>query len=184
MCLGAPAFAIDAEPHEALDMAGANHGQRLRHAVGVFHQVVRLRTGLDDLIAAGIEREALCLAGQQTLMETLRQAEPTAGGGQAFFALSAEMVLVDGGGQRVPVQLSSGERCASLLATLDRSATPGDPWLGRWLIPRHARTLEAHLVAGRYLLWVHIRDADDEKRVCTILLRHSEFPVQVHDLAL
>ena len=165
-------------------MAGANHGQRLRHAVGVFHQVIRLRTGLEDLIAAGIEREALCLAGQQALMETLRQAEPTAGGDEAFFALSADTVLVDGAGQRVPVRLSSGERCARLLASLDRSTMPGDPWLDRWLLPRHARTLEAHLVAGRYLLWVRIRDADDEKRVCTILLRHSEFPVQVHDLAI
>ena len=165
-------------------MGGANHGQRLRHAVGVFHQIIRLRTGLADLIGAGIEREALCLAGQQALMETLAQAESAPDGGKASFALSAETVLVDSQGLRVPVLLSSGERCERLLTILDRDAVPGDPWLGRWLIPRHARTLEAHLVAGRYLLWVRIRDADDEKRVCTILLRHSEFPVQVHDLTL
>lgn len=161
-------------------MAGANDGQRTRHAVGVFHRAATLRSSLSDLMTAGTECDALCLAAQQALMGSL---EPPDGGvGEIFAGLSSDTIFVERDGRSVPVRIASGARCGKLVAILDGGGTAGRPWLGQSLIPRHARTLEDHLVAGRYLLWVRLFDAEDEKRVCTILLKHSEFPVQVHDL--
>ena len=169
-------------------MAEANHGQKSRQAVGVFHRVVKLRYSLTDLTAAGIESEALCLAGQKALLESLDphrrpQQDDTEAGSRVLAALTAKRLIIDRAGSGAPIGLSSSEFGEMLRTSLPEADRTDSRWLERWLIPQHARTLENHLAAGRYLLWVGIRDPEDEKRVCTILLKHSDFPVQVHDLA-
>ncbi len=165
-------------------MADSTHGQKPRYAVGVFHRVASLRRGLQDLIDAAVEASALCLAGQQQLMENAGSHETAGEGGDLLAGLTRDSVVVSGDGEGFPLRVSSSSLAEQLAGGDHEGKARDSRWLERWLIPRHARALESHLAAGRYLLWVRIRDADDEKRICTILLEHSDFPIQVHDLAL
>lgn len=51
-------------------------------------------------------------------------------------------------------------------------------------LPRHyARQLARKLEEGAVLLFVRVRDPDEEKRASLTLLEHSDGAVQVHDLS-
>lgn len=81
-----------------------------------------------------------------------------------------------------PVSTSAGV-LADLL--LQGGAGPGKSIgavLRAWMPEKHSRFLEEQIGNGKLLLWVQIADPDHEAAVCRVLLEHSPYRVQVHDL--
>ena len=56
------------------------------------------------------------------------------------------------------------------------------PLLRRWLSARSGAFLMDRIEDGELLLWVSVRDGEQEAQVCRTFLKHSRHRVQVHDL--
>ncbi len=151
--------------------ADAIPGSRfLRHAVGVLETPDEIERTLQDLAGAGIQRSVISLT-----------AAPERLG-----------IMVDGaqgGWVELGVRSRSGARLASCgplserllrLCAVEQAAI--DALLARWLPGVNASFLAEQIDAGRVLLWVYLRSAEEEKRACGVLLANSRHRVEVHDL--
>ena len=164
-------------------MAFSTYDQKSRHAVGVFQEITSLQLSLQRLIQSGVRRKALCLAAQRNSIEDLGHYGGVGGPGDDLLGLMRDIIEFASGNGRSQIRLSRSGLADCMGGWPPHGGSLSGQWLERWLIPRHARMLENHLAAGRYLLWVRIYNAEDEKRVCTILLTHSQFSIHVHDFA-
>ncbi len=142
----------------------------LRHAVGVLETADEVDGTLDELSVAGIGHSVVSLTAPLDVSGTVSWKRP-------------------GDWVELGVRSRSGARLASCgplsealvrLCTIEEAAI--DALLARWLPGVNARFLAEQFDFGRILLWVHLLDADDERRACGVLLGNSRHGVQVHDL--
>lgn len=146
-------------------------GGFLRNAVAVFEDSRSLDLAVEALRDTGIQPDRLSLLAPE------RSAADGSGQSSGIAAL--------GPGEAAGEKLSSsgllGEDLGRLLRTANDSLGAA---LSTWLPGASARFLAKQLEAGNLVLWVHLRDAPEERRVCSLLLDLSGHSVQVHDLRL
>jgi hypothetical protein len=139
--------------------------QQLRQAVAVFDDRTKLDLARSEIEKFGPDGSDITLfAGRCSLAD--------------------EVELAQIGLVRTSVPIFSSE---GRLAEFFRLAGAGPgvkikPILQSLIPAKHAAFLEQRLEAGEILLWIGIRDAEHEAAVCRILLKHSPYRVQVHDL--
>ena len=163
-------------------MAKRSKGAKHRHVVAVFHDGARLREALRALDLGGVRASNLCLlAGQKTVEDRLH---PSLEGASRDILSSLLNAMAETGTvyRFGPVLVSAGSLANFFSKSQHEKPKAVGSLLERWLLFRHAVCLQEELDAGGCLLWVRVRDGEEERRACGILLRHSERPVQVHDL--
>lgn len=145
----------------------------------------------DQLKQAG---EALAKITQGSLETTVVACRSALGGASSFHPPrhepggelpsedSANFIEIGAVRSSDPV-LSSAGTLTDLLS--DAGAQPGvsmSSLFETWIPRRQSAFLEEQLGAGRVLLWVQIRDPDQEARICRTLLTNSPYRVQVYDM--
>lgn len=81
-----------------------------------------------------------------------------------------------------PVLSSAGTLTDLLSAAGAQPGVSMSSVLETWIPRKQSAFLEEQLGAGRVLLWVHIRDPDQEAQICRTLLTHSPYRVQAYDM--
>jgi hypothetical protein len=148
----------------------------LRFAVGTFDSWEEVRDALDDLRSRGLVLDSFnCVAlerlfADKTIMAPDRQ---PVGVEVLPFLESSKLIACTSG----PLTLALMEKIRSGARCLKDA-------LGHWLIPRHAAHFQGAVEAGKILLWIRVRDADEERHAYRTLLAHSSNSVGVHDLML
>jgi hypothetical protein len=177
---------------------------KVREAVGVFHDEHALRTAADELMVAGFDRSALnLLASERAVQEKLGhdytkvgeiedddttprlayigrdsrvESEAALAGGLAYVgAVSAIGAIV----------ASGGTIAAALIGAAAAVGTGGviGAFLGRFIDRHHARYLEDQLDRGGLLLWVATKTPEQEQKATELLERNGAADVHVHDLS-
>ena len=177
--------------------------EKVREAVGVFHDRESFRTAVDDLMSAGFDRAELSLlAGEQSVEDKLGHAyrrvqeledEPTVP--RAAYvgnhSLAEGRTGVIGGLAYIGAMVGAGAVVASggtLAAAVAAAALAGGGggliggWLARFLGRDYAEALQKQLDHGGLLLWVQVRDQAREERALDILRRNGAADVHVHEL--
>lgn len=80
------------------------------------------------------------------------------------------------------VVCSAGPVAEQLSAKVSVGAQSLESALTTWLIPRHAAQLQQTVNNGQIVVWVQLRDPEDERRACRTLLTGGCHSVGVHDL--
>jgi hypothetical protein len=177
--------------------------ERVREAVGVFHDRDSFRTAVDHLMSAGFDRAELSLlAGEQAVEDKLghdyRRVQELADDPKvpraayvSHHSLAEGKTGVIGGLAYIGAVVGAGAAVASggtLAAAVAAAALAGGGgglvggWLARFLGQDHARLLQEQLDRGGLLLWVHVRDQAHEQRALEILKRNGAEDVHVHEL--
>ena len=182
----------------------AEAGQdKVREAVGVFHDRESFVNAVDDLMSAGFDRADLSLlAGEQAVEEKLgrdyRRIEELADDPKvpraayvSHHTLAEGKTAVIGGLAYIGAVVGAGAAVASggtLAAAIAAAALAGGGsglvggWLAQFLGQDHAASLQEQLERGGLLLWVHVRDQEREERALEILKRAGGTHVHVHEL--
>lgn len=162
-------------------MAASMRGPKIRQAVGVFYEADRLQQTLDALTTAGVDRGDLAiLAGRETVDTKIRTYLEKMDSGVLRDLLQA-MIVVGPVSQAGPLFISRGH-LAEFLSRANKDEATAKPFPDGHLSDRHASFLRAQLDAGACLLWVTIRNGDEEKTAGGALLKYSRHQVQMHDL--
>ena len=143
---------------------------KLRIAVGIFHDVTRLRDALDGLAASGCSGDDIVLlydagAMDGRLEEQLANIEQTITG--------SIQRLMRSSGRTKPEQ----SRVKHPALTRDQI-----PHFEIWLPSQYARKLGDHLRHSGCVLFCNALSEIQEQAIARVLLRHSADPVQFHDL--
>jgi hypothetical protein len=184
---------------ETLDMSVESS----REAIGVFHDERNLQKAADELLIAGFDRSAFSLlAGHHAVENKLGhayqkvvdieddgqapriayigsdsrvEAKGAAVGGLAYVGavVSCGMVVASGGTALVAVAAAAA---AGGVGGLIGAA------LARFMDKHHARYLEVQLEKGGLLLWVHVKDGEQERLAMQILQRNGAEDVHMHGL--
>ncbi len=141
-----------------------------RHAVAVLDTAEQIHETLGQLSDAGIGHSAVSLMAPLGVSGTVCGKRP---------GDWAELGVRSSSGAGLA---SCGPLSESLLRLCSIEEAAIDVLLARWLPAVNAGFLAGQLDLGRVLLWVHLLDADDERRACGVLLSNSRHGVQVHDL--
>jgi len=156
---------------------------RLRQAVGSFDDAAALDTTAHILVDQGVARPDLTvLVGKEALDAKLLphvKTDPTSD-------LNVALKSMNTVGSTNPDGLllaSAGMFGDFLFAASSNEVESSDPFLSNWLPNRHADYLHQQLDAGAALLWVNVRNGQEERRAGTALLRHSRHQVQMHDFS-
>lgn len=156
----------------------------LRNAVAFFADRRSLGQALEALRANGIDCERLSLIAPSSFALARRDRPATAeeaGGGALGQATWTALGRTTGSGEA----LSSAGLLADDLKRLLRCAGDGlAQALTRWLPLSAAQFIGRQIETGQLVLWVHLHDALEERRVCSLLLDVSRNTVQVHDLRI
>lgn len=156
---------------------------RLRQAVGTFHDAAPLHNVAQVLTDRGVEPADLTvLVGHETL-DTKLLPHVSANPGTVLDKALTSMSVIGATQGAGPLLVSSGAFGDRLVAAATDKAQSSEPFLARWLPPRHAAYLHEQLDAGAALLWAHVRNGEEEKRAGTALLKHSQHQVQMHDFS-
>jgi hypothetical protein len=175
----------------------------VREAVGIFNRPVDLQDAIDELLSSGFHRAELgLLASEQAVKEKLGHRhekvsmladDPTVPRaayvsteaiGDAEGGLIGGLVYV-GAMAAAGAIVASGGTLAALVAGAALAGGAGGligSILAKWVGDRHAHHLQEQMDRGGLLLWVRIREAEDEKRAVEILKKHSGSEVHVHAL--
>jgi hypothetical protein len=160
--------------------------QRVREAVGVFHDEKSLQSAVDELLIADFDRSYLSLlAGNAAVEEKLghvyeKVAELEDDSRAAYQALA----YVGAIGAVGAIVASGGTIAAAILGAVAAGGTGGviGGYLARFLDQHHATYLQDQLDRGGLLLWVRVPDPEHEQRALDTLKRWSADDVHVHDL--
>jgi len=177
----------------------------VREAVGVFHDAENLQSAADELLVSGFDRSALSLlAGHRTIelklghmydkvtaleddpevprlayigSDSRVEAEALAVGGLAYVGAIAAVGAV---------VASGGTIAAALIGAAAMGGAGGliGSVLAKLIGQHHADYLREQLDRGGLLLWVHVEDAEHERRARDILERYSADDVHLHDLPI
>jgi hypothetical protein len=183
-----------------------NHSAKpgyVREAVGLFHDEQQLENALDQLQESGFDRsEISLLANEQTIedrlghhyersaeasddpnaprvayvsRENLGVAEGALIGTPLYVAAvtSAGIALAAGGPLAVAITAAVvGGGAAALIGAA----------LARLVDRRHAKSIEEQLEHGGIVVWVDLRDPDQEARAPDILKKYGATEVHVHEI--
>lgn len=164
-------------------MSASTGKVRLRQAVGTFHDATTLLNVAQVLTERGVAPlDLTVLVGQAALDDKLLPHASETPGTILDKALTSMSVIgaTQGAG---PLLVSSGPFGDLFVAAASDDALSSTPFLTRWLSPRHAGYLHQQLDAGAALLWVYVRNGEEEKRAGRALLQHSQHQVQMHDFS-
>ncbi|HSR56430.1 MAG TPA: hypothetical protein VLN73_09305 [Alphaproteobacteria bacterium] len=173
----------------------------VREAVGVFDDAESFLAAIDELEISGFDQaEISLLAGKDTVEEKLghvfkrveeledeeeapRRAfiSPDSVGDAKGWAIGG--LLYIGGVSAAGAVVASGGTLLAAILALGLAGGAGGLFgtlLGQWIEESYTDDLQEQLDRGGLLLWVHLRDADHEKRALDILKRHSGHDVHVH----
>ncbi|MGD9741396.1 MAG: hypothetical protein AB7F08_02390 [Dongiaceae bacterium] len=174
-----------------------------REAVGVFHHETALRTTVDELLLAGVDRAACSLvAGHRTIERKLghyfervadveddpqmpRQAYVgTDSRTEAKGVVVGGLIYVGAMAAAGAVVASGGTVAAALIGAALAGGGGGAIGLAlaRVIGRHHAEHLQEQLDHGGILLWVRLRNPEEEARVVQILTRNGADGVHVHSL--
>jgi len=171
-----------------------------REAVAVFDDVVAFERAVEELLAAGFDREALSmLAGEETVAKKLghryRRVEELEDDPEAprtafvsLRELSERETAVWNSVTILPTLIAAGTVVATagpLAAAIIGTAVTGAALatvLTHWMDDRHARWLQEQLERGGILLWVRVDDPEQERKAVEILGRHAAHDVHVHEI--
>lgn len=175
----------------------------VREAVGVFHDADTFYEAIDELQASGFDSAQLSLmAGQHAVEEKLGHAlekvneaeddptvprvaymQPEAIGG-AKGAIIGSLMYVGAVAAVGAVVASGGALAAAIPVAVAAGGAGGaiGAILGRFLDRHHANYLQQQLDHGGLLLWVRTWNAEQEKKACEILSKHSGEDIHVHEI--
>lgn len=146
-------------------MPAMTGGLDQRYAIGVFDSPAPLVAAEGSFQQAGFGDTTLnLLAGQQVA-------------GHLPGLIGTGMTCAAG-----PVLASPGPLAETLRRAVPLSTGSSGSVFSQWLLPHHAGFLERHMDAGALQLWVRLAASDLERPASQILLRHSSYPVHVHDI--
>lgn len=176
---------------------------KVREAVGIFDTFEALQDAVDDLSLHGFSRETLSLMADDATIKA-RLGETYQDIGEAKddpraprIAYVAPEEVGDAAGMAIGLPAYVGAIIAggailatggTLLAGALAAAAGGlgggaiGSRLARWIGHRHGQLLQDHPKKGGLLLWVNLRDAEQERQAREILARHTPHPVEVHEL--
>ncbi len=172
--------------------------QAIREVVAVFDSAEALEEAVFDLEINGFDRASFSLLASEHTVETAlgqryrrieeMEDEPKAPR-ETFFArasrLEAEFGLAPAFAlfAAVGVGLGSGPITLPVLVAAGSGAALG-AFLGRLIHRHHAERLQEQLARGGLLLWVNVRDREQESKATTILETHGARHVHAHDLTV
>jgi hypothetical protein len=154
-------------------MAGG--GEKLRFAVGVFEDVARLRSAVDDLIDLGLDPRDLCLAGSRAAVER-GNARQWAGPSQALEVKPLHnqptvLAVLAGGGSSWDVD----SPVVDALREGGCGCSPPAPGAEVW------SAIGDNLRKGALLLMAQLPSAALQDQAVRALLRHSRHPVHAEE---
>ena len=176
---------------------------KIREAVGVFHDEVALQSAADELLTAGFDRSHLSLlAGEHAVETKLGHAygkvseledDPEVPSlayvgsdsrTEAKAVLTGGLAYIGAVGTAGAIVASGGTVAAALVGAAMAGGAGGliGSTLSRFIENHHANRLQEQLDHGGLLLWVRTLDGDHERRACEILKRNGAEDVHVHDL--
>lgn len=145
----------------------------LRFAVATFDTANGLRDALQDLRREGLSDDSFnCLA----LEDVFAAAASTA------LIPAATVWTLRFPGHRRSISCTTGALAVCLAERVDAGVSTLKAALALWLIPRHAEQIQNAVEQGNIVLWVLLRESDDEPLAYRALLAGSSQSVGVHDL--
>jgi hypothetical protein len=178
-------------------------GTSVREAVGVFDDESALQSAVDELFLAGFDRSSLSLlASEHAVEEKLGhrydkvaelEDDPTVpriaylgkdSRVEGESAVVSGLAYVGALGAIGAIVASGGTIAAALIGAAAAGGVGGliGTVLARFIAGHHADYLQEQLDHGGLLLWVSVRDAEQERKACEVLRRCSGDDVHVHDL--
>ncbi len=176
---------------------------RVREAVGVFHDPLRLEEAIIALQEAGFDRSQINLlssleAAERKLGRPVKDVreledEPEIPHGapidrhelaEGQAALTAGLAGL-GSLVAIGTVVATGGGLGFLLAAAALAGGIGGgigAFLAKYLGDRHAQVIRAQLERGGLLLWVTLRDPEQERRAVAILEKHGAEDVHVHEI--
>lgn len=175
----------------------------VREAVAVFTSEEKYQAAVDDLSLAGFAPHELSLmASDDAVRERLGHTHRTTADAAADPDTPRQGIISPeeiGDAQGIAIGLpayvgaviATGAVVASggtLLAAALAAAAAGAGGAGvggilaNWIGGKRHNMLQEHLDKGGLLLWVNIQNAERERLAREILSRHSDQPVEVHDI--
>jgi hypothetical protein len=179
----------------------ANDGRAMvREAVAVFDDVSSLEAAVEDLRAAGFEKDAISLLASHDAVERklgkmykrVEELEDDPRAPRTAFVseknLGERENRVLGSLTVLPTVIAAGTVVASagaLAAAIVGTALAGAALgtvLTHWMDQRHADRLQEQLDRGGVLLWVRTPTEEDERRAMDVLTRYSAHDVHIHEI--
>lgn len=169
----------------------------VREVVGVFDSERRFEEVIDELLVCGFDRRQLSvLASRSQLGTSVRALEDDAAtllGGYMSSSSRTELeaaavgipMLIAGVGSYIVVMIGTGGTLSFALSALllAGAAGGGTGWLlAHTIARRHKDAIAEQLAAGGLLLWVSVRDPDQEAIALEILKLHGGHDVHVHQV--
>jgi hypothetical protein len=170
---------------------------QIREVVAVFDSAEKLDDAVFDLETQGFDRAAFSLlASEQAVEEKLgrryrrveEMEDETMAPRETFFSrasrLEAEFGLAPAVALMAAVAIGLGSTTITLpiMVAAGGGALVGAA-LGRLIHRHHAEVLQEQLERGGLLLWVNVRDPEEERKAIAILEAHAARHVHAHDLA-
>ncbi|NYZ17284.1 hypothetical protein HL658_32475 [Azospirillum sp. RWY-5-1] len=175
----------------------------VREAVGVFDTREALQNAIDELSLAGFERHELSLmANDETIRretgdvpDTVEEAKHDPAVPRQSYVSPEETGNAQGVAIGIPayvgaviatgaVLATGGTALAAAAAAAAAGAAGGGLGgiLSGWLGDKRNEPLSQHLEKGGILLWVNLRNDERERVARDILARHTNLPVDVHEV--
>ena len=169
-------------------------------AVAVFHDVSDLDAAVEELRAAGFDRDDISLLATEQAVsrklghryERVEELEDDPAAPRVAYRTRASLGDSEdrliGSLTYLPAVVAAGTVVASagvVAAAVTGTAIAGaliGTVLSHWLDKSHAEHLQEQLDRGGLLLWVRTPDAEAQQRALAILTRHSAHDVHIHRL--
>jgi hypothetical protein len=176
---------------------------KIREAVGVFHDEKALQSAADGLLTAGFDRSHLSLLASEHAVEAklghayekVSELEddpevPTLAyigsdsRTEAETAVTTGLAYIGALGTAGAIVASGGTVGAALIGAAMAGGAGGliGSSLARFIENHHADRLQEQIDHGGLLLWVRTPDENHEARACEILRRNGAEDVHVHSL--
>jgi hypothetical protein len=169
-------------------------------AVAVFHDVSDLDAAVEELRAAGFDKDDISLLATEQAVnrklghryERVEELEDDPAAPRVAYRTRASLGESEdrliGSLTYLPAVVAAGTVVASagvVAAAVTGTAIAGaliGTVLSHWLDQSHAEHLQEQLDRGGLLLWVRTPDPDTQQRALAILTRHSAHDVHIHRL--
>ncbi len=169
----------------------------MREVVGVFPSAETIEAAVFDLETHGFDRAAFSLLASEHAVERQlgrryrrieEMEDESAAPRETFFSkvsrLEAEFGLAPALAFLAAVAVGLGSTTVTLPILIAAGGGAGvGAALGRLVHAHHAGQLREQLERGGILLWVSVRNPDQERKAITILGAHGARHVHAHDLA-
>ena len=174
----------------------------VREAVAVFDDVSSLEAAVDDLRAAGFDKDQISLLGghqavEQKLGHMYERVEEMEDDPEAPRTAFVSGKNIDVRENRLlgsltilptviaagTVVATAGAVAAAVVGTAVAGALLGTVF-AHWMDRRHADWLQEQLDRGGILLWVRTPSEEDERKAMEVLTRYSAHDVHIHEIAV